>query len=337
MKKTTSCLLFGCLLSAIAVFGQNNPSKEQKWRDEVKEKLRLANQPMDFYGQVLDQANQPVKGLKIAIKAFSLIDPTGKSEDWDQDEKEYELTSGADGRFEFRGKKGAGIEVELQRKEGYLYSINTRKSFDYDPTDDPTGRYPLHKPDAQRPVVFRVWKAQGGETVVKWEAHGSKAIPQDGTFVAVDLLEHEFRAAESLAADFRVALTAEIPPNAKPSYKCRWSVRIEAIDGGLVVTADEYMYLAPESGYQTAVEFVFDPANADWERGRQPIKFYLQSGGGTYCARVTLDIGPRVDLPTGTVLIQSVINLTGSRNLEEGRVLPYLPRDRVDFARSLYP
>ena len=87
------------------------------------------------------------------------------------------------------------------------------------------------------------------------------------------------------------------------------------------------MYQAPDSGYQPAVEFTFDPANGDWDRGKT-LKFYLRSGGGKHCARVVLDIAPRIDLPTGLLSFHSVINLTGSRNLEEGEVLPYLSNSR---------
>src|SRR5258708_9623065 len=112
---------------------------------------------------------------------------------------------------------GTSFVVELKHQEGYLYSRDVRKAFYYDPTDDPTGRNPAHKPNSTLPVIFRVWKAQGGETVVKAEVRDD--IKQDGTIMSVDLLDPKLRPANTTQADIRVPLKTVIPPkpNAAPS------------------------------------------------------------------------------------------------------------------------
>lgn len=324
---TTICSTLLGVVSAQPTFEQ-----KRELRADTKERL-AANKPIAFYGKVVDQFNEPVQGIRVVLTTLSWFDPSGKGEDWDQQEDDHTLITDTGGRIDFRGGKGTSISVELQPKAGYLYGeypfshLGIKRDFNYsfNPAWDHPTNSPIHQADPARPVIFRVWKIQGGETVVKWGP--GKAVRQDGTFVAVDLLEREFRSEESPMADFRVALNAEIPAGARADYKCRWSVQIEAINGGLVLTDDEYMYLAPDAGYQPAIALTFDPADADWERTKT-FKFYLRSDGGKHCARVVLTAGPRPDLDTGLISFSSVINLTGSRNLEEGKALPYLSNTR---------
>src|SRR5258708_396149 len=117
MKPILRGSIMVCFLFSTILLGQTATDKRQQWKNEVKEKLRLANQPLDFYGQVIDQLGQPVKGVKVAIEALYLIDSSGTFEGLEQAQDDHEESSDENGRFEFHKKMGTSLVVELKHQE----------------------------------------------------------------------------------------------------------------------------------------------------------------------------------------------------------------------------
>src|SRR5262249_22809427 len=104
------------------------------------------------------------------------------------------------------------------------------------------------------------------------------------------------------------------PPARQGRYD--WSVLLEAVDGGLIETADGLRFQAPATGYRARIEYAFKAADStvQWNDELQR-RFYLRSGGGqTYAS---LDLVVRADPAKGAgATVTYTANPAGSRNLE---------------------
>ena len=97
--------------------------------------------------------------------------------------------------------------------------------------------------------------------------------------------------------------------------KYDWKATIEAIDGGLMETRDEFMYRAPENGYAPRIEVSMPSSSPDWSV-RQKASYYLRVHDGRCYGRMTIEFRTDSERATTGVTITSALNPTGSRNLE---------------------
>jgi hypothetical protein len=157
-----------------------------------------------------------------------------------------------------------------------------------------------------------MWKIQPGEHLVT----GSKffGIIPDGRIYTIDLLNGTKSEGQSGDGDLHVLITR--PAGVERSSRYDWSYRIEGINGGVKETQDEFMYTAPESGYQTAYEKSFAAKQGDWT-DRLKKNFYIRSRGGTIYGRLEVEIVP-VYQDKSVFSIVYAVNPKGSRNLENG-------------------
>ena len=89
-----------------------------------------------------------------------------------------------------------------------------------------------------------------------------------------------------------------------------WKLQLSALGGGLVETDEEFDFQAPESGYQPSIVIDMPATNQNWQ-GEVRSKYYIQLPDGKY-GRIDFYLLPR----NGVFTVQTVINPTGSRNLE---------------------
>ncbi|MDE3100300.1 MAG: carboxypeptidase regulatory-like domain-containing protein [Verrucomicrobiota bacterium] len=128
-------------------------------------------QPINFWGRVLDESNNPVTGASVHFM-WNDLSATGTSE--------ADTESDRNGFFSLTGKKGKRLYVTVA-KNGYYTSSDSRgRAFEYaNPFD---GRF---TPDPNNPVIFHLRKeGVGAELVVGSEFLGSRI---DGTLSYVDL------------------------------------------------------------------------------------------------------------------------------------------------------
>jgi hypothetical protein len=131
-------------------------------------------------------------------------------------------------------------------------------------------------------------------------------LRQDGTPVDVDVLKGEMVSAGR--GQLRVELWKDTSDKKATTFD--WRCRISADRGGLSETADEFAFQAPDIGYQPSIVIDMPATNQPWCAEINK-RYYIQLPDGKY---------GRIDLSllayNGVFRVQSVINPSGSRNLE---------------------
>jgi hypothetical protein len=178
------------------------------------------------------------------------------------------------------------------------------------------GENPAFKPDSEAPVVFRLRKKGIAEPLLRVEFPGAARyvfLPTNGNPVALELTSGKVVEPGSpavtnpwLVLQFWVDRAES---RQKPRYPWRCLVRIE--NSQLQLVSEEFPFLAPLDGYQSADEIgMLSPTDAKWEATVERSYFYRTVGG---CfGRLHL----KVLSHNGLYRVESFLNPTGSRNLE---------------------
>jgi hypothetical protein len=210
--------------------------------------------------------------------------------------------SDGNGFFSLTGRNGKRLYVDVG-KEGYYSSGHSRGgAFEYaNPADG------LFKPDQNNPVVFYLRKkGQGEELIQGLKLFGSRI---EGTPSYVDLTEGK----NSLTppGDFTVQCTRS---ERNADRKFDWTFTLGAVGGGLIESTDEFMFLAPEEGYQPAFEIGHKASDPDWV-GQEKHKLFIKSQDGKHYARIEITIMPGYS-DKAAYDLKWTLNPNGSRNLE---------------------
>src|SRR6185369_2371320 len=190
--------------------------------------------PINFFGKVLDERGQPIEGAQ-AHFGWNDVSAKGSSE--------ANTASDAQGTFSLTGVNGKVLTVSIT-KEGYFVSrTQDRFNFEYANPYEPH----FHKPDPDTPVIFHLRKKGPAEPLI----HNLKLFKfeKNGRTHYLDLFEgvNKLTAPGDLLVHFSVSeLNAD--------RKFDWSLTLEAADGGLVESNEEFMFLAPANGYQSTIE-----------------------------------------------------------------------------------
>lgn len=254
--------------------------------------------PISFYGQCIDQNSNPVAGVDIEASVQQLtFDPTAE-EMVGAKQIGVKLTSDINGRFEITGVVGTGFGIILSPKNGYMSSSKSPKSFGQN-----SGSY-------ENPIVFRMWKKGGSQKLISHYI-SRMGIPVDGQPVQFDLLN-----GNRVTSGGQFIVSCKRDPLMLPSGNSRynWSVILQVPNGGLITNNDEFMYLAPEVGYEEAYAVEMDKAATNWTRTLDQ-QFYIKLENGDY-GNLIVHL-PTFHSPPPIVLTFTVtINPCGSQNLE---------------------
>lgn len=250
--------------------------------------------PIDFYGKVVDEKDQPVPGAEIEFGWTDLSDD-GHSE--------RRTTSDGQGLFSLNGVNGKHLGIHIT-KEGYYTSFQ-RNRFDFEYADPAETHY--HKPDPSNPVLFRlVKKREPAELVRRDKDYG---VPKDGTPIQIDI-----RKGKKIPAgqgDLQIECWTE-DQRKDGMNRYNWRCRISVPGGGLVQTTKEFDVEAPENGYKPADEILMTTdLGKDWKDNVRK-KYFLKLRDGNF-ARIDFKMFPFGD---HFCSIESYLNPTGSRNLE---------------------
>jgi len=271
----------------------------QNKEDSMSKVLNVLNeQPINFYGKVIDQYNNPVSGVTVigtAAHSRKFMEETFDS---------HTTTSDANGLFHFEGLSGMGLGINL-KKDGYEYSSNTN-SFNYSAVYTDKER---HHPDANAPVIFKMWKQQGPQNLTPLGL--SAYVPCDGSVVSFDLVTG--RRAPS-GGDVTVSFTRN-PVKLQGANRYDWKLVVNVANGGVVAMNDQYPNEAPADGYQSQI--VIDmPKDATPWLSQVTRNYYLKIRGQDY-GRINFYVTTGFDEPPMAGLgIKGYMNPTGSRNLE---------------------
>ncbi|HSP43191.1 MAG TPA: carboxypeptidase-like regulatory domain-containing protein, partial [Luteolibacter sp.] len=170
--------------------------------------------PIEFYGKVVDQNNQPIGGATVNLQ-WSIIGGTDNRT----------LKTESDGRFSITGIQGKGISV-YAFKSRYLTGLRGKGSYEY------AGFYEhnFHVPDPNNPVVFQLWKLGESEPMYKWIA--SVDLSVDGKPTSVDIKTGRISSAGELS--FSV-MRDEQPGSRQSGY----TLTVRAANGGGIATSSD--------------------------------------------------------------------------------------------------
>jgi len=248
--------------------------------------------PIEFYGMVLDQHDNPVMGAEIQLSSSSMSGILNQS-----------IYSREDGAFSLTGLKGKFLSVNVFRLEGYT-GVRSTGYRDYNYAIP--GEFNFHVPNPNSPVIFRIWKYENPEPIQRKTIYSN--VKTDGTVGWFDLTS-----GRAGIGGLGVSVVDHIPGNTKSSY-----VTYKVVSGegcSIIETSDDPMYTAPDKGFKN--EIIHE---AHWTEGESSqteygkFRFYFRNADGSHAA-VIAEIRFASDDKVDVTLLIS-LNPSGSRNLE---------------------
>lgn len=285
-----------------------------------------------FYGEIVDQYNQPVAGSWVEVNVPM---PAGYLQ---EKARKCQIQSDEEGRFEVSKKtfgldalKGTSLRVDVVGKNGYEYIRGTdpKLSFSYR-NGDPDKLVP----DPQAPIAFHMRKIEGEATFLLEEPYLELRIDvaDSGTTIGYDAIR-----GVSLGGPDRVAgvdrdecdlkVTAVYSTN-----RAAWSVTLAPGDAkGGIVASEQLLHEAPDVGYQA--EYAFMPK----DRGAVDARYvYLRNRDPAIYARLEIK-GINASERFFRLFGRFVTNPYGDRSLEPMEGLSYEETKRLtDEVRAAF-
>lgn len=278
---------------------------DPRWKDyEIKRKMDPSWEwkvPIEFFGKVLDDQNQPVANAEIKYSW------SGTAEKYGGDGVEHRtLKSDSRGEFVISGIEGKGMTVYVS-KDGYYRRSESNGWFEYAGFWEPT----FIEPDRNKPVIFHLVKRPLAEPTYRI---GERILMPPPSWVShIDLLAKP--AETSSGGDMTVRIVR--PPN--PGYQNLhdWELKIEGNGGAeFVESEEEFMLHAPDEGYRSAIT-----KNYKQVRGGsiETIKFYVRNKARKLYAAVSLEVTayyPMINVDKACIIITATVNPNDSPNVE---------------------
>ena len=277
---------------------------DEKRVKAMRDTILSQNIPIKFWGKVVDQDNQPLDGVKVKLYTMRGNEYAPGKFNYPIDYQDF--TTSTDGSFTLTDATGYTLTIESIAKEGYELAKG-RMTFGYNGSRD------LFVPESQHPVIFKMWKKGVPEPLIFY--HKNTRIPYDGTPITLDLAKGKYSTDANAVGDLRITLLRSPLKIKWGTTNFDWQAAIEAIDGGIIETKDEFMYRAPEEGYSPQIEIKMAGNDPNWTSQKE-LSFYLKSRGGKYYSRVTVEFRTDSDQETTGFTFTSYVNPNGSRNLE---------------------
>lgn len=253
--------------------------------------LALWQAPIEFYGKVVDENSNAVVGAQVSFHWMEIPANDGS--------RSSNVESGSDGLFSLRGAMGPSLTVSVN-KNGYYTSRSTPDGFSYSLDND------TFHPDPQNPVIFSLRKKGVGESLIGVKQN--YRVPRDGTPLGIDLTTG--KAITGGSGNFVVQCWTE-DQGKRSGQRYDWHCLVTIPSGGLVLSDEEFAFLAPENGYVLTNEIAMPADRPDW-RNDVDLKFFYWLANGRY-GRMTFSMIAGGD---HFCMIDSVLNPSGSRNLE---------------------
>ncbi len=247
--------------------------------------------PLNFYGKVVDENNQPVVEAKIHFD-WNTMDAAGGT-------AFANTLSDGDGLFSLTGQRGKDLGVTV-KKEGY-YSVDrggAEVSFEY---ANPSLSW-WYEPDPNNPVIFHLRKkGEGAKLFTK-----NLMVPFHGNQAHINLMQGFIK------PDGVLTITSDTSKYVTSAEAFPWTVTLSMAEGGLIETGDQFPFLAPASGYTSTVTMDMTNLHRSVWRGDMTKTYYFYLPSTNTYGRMTVNASS--SLPLG---LNYAYNLApGNRILE---------------------
>jgi hypothetical protein len=287
------------LVNQPAPLADTGAAEQTSQAAKVRSAAASMNVPINFWGIVQDQENRPLSGVNVVITTRKWRGINSNVRGFFE---EHSLTTGDDGRFEIRHASGDVLSVKSVTKQGYVLSPKARKSYGYNISTNFIA-------DSGTPAVFRMSREVPAEFLLT----GSKfyGVVPDGRIYTIDFLTGTKR--EGVMEDGDVRISMSRPETVGRSEKFDWSFTVVPIAGGILLSEDEFMNLAPETGYERAYELKSGKDAASW-RDEIVKNFFVKTRNGTVFSRLKIEAMANYN-GKGVFNLEYFVNTNGSRNL----------------------
>ena len=261
-------------------------------------KKQIANwqSGISFYGKVIDEKSNAVSGANVLF-AWTETPTEGGN-------RTKNAISDSNGLFSLKGALGPSLNVTVS-KQGYYSSQKDTNGFIYNPLMGGT-----FSPNPDDPVIFHLRTRTKGEVVLKTRIPSGIGqiikLPHDGGTMTLSLVGDN----QPSPLDGKLLLTYWRDMSDLRASTFDWRLALSVSNGAILGTDEEFPFLAPVEGYQTTMNINMPATNQNWP-SEFVTNYYVHFSGGQY-GRFIFRLAPY----NGVFSIDSVINPSGSRNLE---------------------
>lgn len=286
-------------IARVSTPAESSASNEGRRRAVVEQFVANRNQPINFYGLVVDQESNALSGVHIrsSVGQLTMEDPAVVEMGLGSKEIPIERTTGIDGRFEINGVSGTGFGVLLfkdgfeaeSQKNGFGGGVN--------------GSY-------ENPIIFKMWSTNVHEKLIT--GRKSFDIIPDGRSYFINLTDDTI--SESGNGDLKVWV--QYANQVVQGQLYDWSAGVEVLHGGLVEEEiSTPMYNAPTDGY--VPKFEIHGKLKGGQRGDSGERqFYLLLKNGQEYGQMSIDLhAPFNNETPGLIRLSYAINPSGARIL----------------------
>lgn len=284
-----------------AITSSNSPSAFVG-EAQMKEIVEAKNVPIDFWGRIIDQDDNPIAGVRVVMRVrhWEFIPAAGPT----STSPKVEVLSNSDGRFEWHGQTGDSLAVEAVDKPDYKLSPRAPSGFSYGRSPEPFTANP------SQPVIIRMWRLGPSEPTIS--NRGFFGFVPDGRLYTLDLIKNQKH--ENRGGDGDLTVRISRPNGIKPQDRYSWDLELAAVDGGMTEATDEFLCQAPEKGYETKLKIRMDPTDSNWTSVLRR-QFYFRSRNGRVYGAMQMTVHPDY-AGESAIHVESVVNANGSRNLQ---------------------
>jgi hypothetical protein len=253
--------------------------------------------PIEFYGRVVDQSNNPVAD---AFVTMSLISIDGSHANGIC---KKEMRSDTNGLFSLVGVNGKSISIDINKKGYRRVPGYINRNFEF----AAFFQSDFYLPDSANPVIFHLWKFRDPDPMYALRVMSS-ALTVDNKVVWLKVLKGSVIESSQVG----VSVMRNDPTNQLSGY----TITIHADEGAGVTLADvndTLMYEAPESGYQPKVQIEEKAGGGD--SGGKEFGIYLHTSDGNYAAmKMQINIYQSANAKVSPRRLY--LNPSGCRNLQ---------------------
>jgi hypothetical protein len=293
----------------------------EKYRRQLDFGFKAGMLPINFYGKIIDQNGRPVVRAKVIYETTGafLAPGGGMGFVYTDDQGRYEIHSEG-GKLNLAGIVHPFAVLYFQRNRSPSYS-GPNKRFKMVYGGQPRqGANELLWTDTSpaKPHVFTAWRVESYEDVRHGKMDGQ--MRPDGSVYTFDF-DRKNKFGEVIPAAFEGAkgghlhVTCSRPPIEDVMDWQDWAVTITVVDGGVQLTDDYYLNLAPEAGYSPSLTIEQRKSASDYQSRMLGKRFYFTAKSGQVYGSLYARIEPHMKPELCRVLLSYKINFNGSRNL----------------------